>query len=51
MKLKVKKDKIRESYYFPPEIVERLEKLAIKLNYTRTDLVEKAILLLLEENE
>ena len=51
MKLQIKKDKIRESYYLQPELVERVENLAKKLNYTRTQIVEKAIEMILKENE
>lgn len=50
MKLQIKKDKIKESYYLPPDLVEKLQILAKKLNYTKTQLVEIAIQNLLKEN-
>lgn len=51
MKLQIKKDKVRESYYLLPDLVSEMEKLAKKLNYTRTELIEIAVRNLLKENE
>lgn len=51
MKLEPKKDKIRETYYLSPDLVEKLENLATRLNYTRTQLIEISIQNLLKENE
>ena len=51
MKLQPKKDKVRETYYLPPDLIEKLENLATRLNYTKTQLIEIAVQNLVKENE
>lgn len=51
MKLQNKIPKIRENYYIHRNLVEELEKLSIKTGYTKTELIEIAIINLLKENE
>jgi predicted transcriptional regulator len=51
MKIKTKKEKIRENYFFDPELVEKLQELAERKNYTRTQLVTMAVENLIKENE
>ena len=51
MKIKPKIKKIRENYYFDEQLVLRLEEIAQRTGYTRTQLAIMAIENLIKENE
>lgn len=51
MKLTPKIPKQRKNYFLPSELIKSIEKLAVGLGYSETDLVIIALNNLLKENE